>query len=121
MSLTYSDSDRLNFLHTINCDTDGYAWGVARVKNNEAGQPMSVLWGLSDCSDLDAVMEQHGVKPRIEAVIDTCDLGHVFAKVAGYHPHTSDGKPRCPNCMAQGLDAARKKPDNEIEGVHAVR
>ncbi len=39
-------------------DSEGYEWGVARVKWNEQGQPESVLWTLSDCSDLDAEIEK---------------------------------------------------------------
>lgn len=43
-------------------------------------------------------------KPDTELVIviDTCDHGHKFAKLPD-HP-TKDGKARCPNCMAIGLD-----------------
>lgn len=40
-----------------------------------------------------------------QPIIDTCDLGHKFAKLEG-HP-TEDGKARCPNCLAMGLDAER--------------
>lgn len=39
-------------------------------------------------------------------VIDTCDEGgHRFAKLPN-HP-MRDGRPRCPHCMAVGLDRAR--------------
>ena len=38
-------------------------------------------------------------------VIDTCDNDHRFAALPG-HP-VREGRTRCPNCMAIGLDAAR--------------
>lgn len=40
--------------------------------------------------------------PDVAPVIDHCDQGHKFAKLSD-HP-TKDGKPRCPHCMAIGLD-----------------
>lgn len=49
------DAARLRFLHTHNVDENGYEWGVAMVKF-EHGNPVSVLWTLSDHSDLDARM-----------------------------------------------------------------
>lgn len=42
----------------------------------------------------------------MDALIDECDYGHMFAKLPD-HP-TRNGLARCPHCMAQGLDAARK-------------
>ena len=50
------DAERLAALHTSLVDSDGYEWGVARVKW-KSGKPESVLWGLSDHSDLDAAIE----------------------------------------------------------------
>lgn len=48
-------------------------------------------------------------------VIDTCDMGHKFAKLTD-HP-VRNGMARCPICIAKGLDAARVKsilfPANE--------
>jgi len=44
-------------------------------------------------------------KPEVDAetlLIDTCDFGHKFAKLSD-HP-MRDGNPRCPHCMAIGLD-----------------
>lgn len=41
--------------------------------------------------------------PDTVAETVTCDRGHAFAKLPG-HPRR-DGFPRCPNCMAEGLDA----------------
>lgn len=55
---------------------------------------------------------QHGIGidfTKKAPVIDTCDLGHKFAKLPD-HP-TKDGKSRCPICMSNGLDHARKKYD----------
>lgn len=43
-----------------------------------------------------------------ETVIDTCDLGHKFAKLPD-NPVMADGLPRCPHCMAAGLDRARQR------------
>lgn len=40
-----------------------------------------------------------------EPVIDTCDLGHKFAKLPDYP--MKNNKPRCPHCMAIGLDHFR--------------
>jgi hypothetical protein len=42
-----------------------------------------------------------------ERVIETCDRGHRFCKLAD-HPER-DGHPRCPHCMADGLAAARQR------------
>lgn len=95
---SYSNSDRLNFLHTTNCDSEGYEWGVARIKF-ENGRAVSTLWTNSDSSDLDKVMEEHRVKPRISAEVTTCALGHVFGYVAGHHPLDELGQPRCPRCL----------------------
>lgn len=53
-----------------------------------------------------------------EAVIEACDAGHKFAKLSD-HP-LRDGWPRCPHCMAIGLDAERastKATCNECYGV----
>ncbi|MBF0098697.1 MAG: hypothetical protein HQM05_15335 [Magnetococcales bacterium] len=51
---------RMDWLHTGGADRDaeGYEWGVARVKFNAHGQPVSVLWTDSDHRDLDAEMER---------------------------------------------------------------
>ena len=48
---------------------------------------------------------------RKQIVIDTCDLGHKFAKLPD-HP-TKDGRPRCPYCMAIGIDARREMKQQE--------
>lgn len=50
-------------------------------------------------------------KPHNAPSIDTCDLGHKFAKLAD-HPK-KDGVARCPHCMATGLDSERaaSKPE----------
>lgn len=48
------DAERLAWLHKTNKTSDGYEWGVAAVKFNEHGAPVSVLWGASDHSDIDA-------------------------------------------------------------------
>ena len=40
--------------------------------------------------------------PPSEPVIDTCEMGHQFAKLPD-HPRR-DGAARCPHCMAEGLD-----------------
>lgn len=45
-----------------------------------------------------------------QAVIETCDFGHKFAKLPD-HPK-KDGLARCPHCMASGLDAVRKEVDS---------
>lgn len=39
-------------------------------------------------------------------VVDTCDNGHKFGKLLPHHP-AIEGKHRCPNCMAEGLDSER--------------
>lgn len=46
----------------------------------------------------------------VQAVIETCDFGHKFAKLPD-HPK-KDGLARCPHCMASGLDALRKEVDS---------
>jgi hypothetical protein len=47
---------RMEWLHQGGgTDPEGYEWGVARVKFVN-GNPVSVLWTLSDHSDLDAEM-----------------------------------------------------------------
>ena len=43
-----------------------------------------------------------------DPVIDLCEHGHHFAKLPD-HPHSFEGRPRCPQCMAIGLDAARQE------------
>ena len=40
-------------------------------------------------------------------VIDSCDQGHQFAKLND-HPVNSEGRPRCPHCLAIGLDRSRQ-------------
>lgn len=40
-------------------------------------------------------------------IIDTCDFGHTYAKLPD-HPK-KDGSPRCPHCLAEGLDKTRRK------------
>lgn len=47
---------RLAFLHSVNKDSDGYEYGVAKVKFSPSGQIESFLWALSDHSDIDAAM-----------------------------------------------------------------
>lgn len=43
----------------------------------------------------------------LKVAIDTCDFGHKFAKLPD-HPKNSDGYPRCPHCMADGLDLLKQ-------------
>lgn len=43
-----------------------------------------------------------------EPVIDTCDHGHMYAKLPD-HPRDNAGNSRCPHCMSIGLDLARKE------------
>lgn len=45
-------------------------------------------------------------------VIDTCSRGHEYAKLPD-HPLDKDGKPRCPRCMADSLDIARRRLSNQ--------
>lgn len=47
------------------------------------------------------------------AVIDTCDLGHRFAKLPD-HPK-NNGMARCPHCMALGLDLLRHSSTQEFQ------
>lgn len=51
---------RLDWLHEGSGikDSDGYEWGVARVKFDEHGQVVAVLWTDSDSADLDAEMKK---------------------------------------------------------------
>lgn len=49
--------------------------------------------------------QQYGI------VIDTCDYGHSFAALRG-QPKDSNGKARCPLCLATGLDTARTNADS---------
>jgi hypothetical protein len=53
--------------------------------------------------DMERYLELHTVST--DPVVDTCDLGHKFAKLPD-HPY-KDGIARCPHCMAIGLDSAR--------------
>ena len=46
-----------------------------------------------------------------QVVIETCDQGHKFAKLSN-HP-VKDGKARCPNCLAIGLDNLRAGLESE--------
>lgn len=50
-----------------------------------------------------ASMSLPTIEPE-QVVIDTCDQGHKFAKLAD-HP-LRNGIARCPHCMAAGLDTA---------------
>jgi hypothetical protein len=50
-----------------------------------------------------------------EPVIDMCEMGHRFAKLDD-HP-TKDGSPRCPHCMALGLDAARAQNERQLAAI----
>ncbi|MNP89127.1 hypothetical protein D3C85_15280 [compost metagenome] len=48
-------------------------------------------------------------------VIDTCNLGHKFAKL---HDHPlKDGAPRCPHCMAMGLDSIRSQKEMQLKSI----
>jgi len=47
--------------------------------------------------------------------IDQCEQGHFFAKLND-HP-TRDGSPRCPYCMAIGLDKLRAEKGAYIQKV----
>jgi len=55
-----------------------------------------------------------GMPTEAFVVIDTCDVGHKFAKLSD-HPKR-DGVPRCPHCMSIGLDSARATLE-EVEDV----
>jgi DNA-directed RNA polymerase subunit alpha len=51
----------------------------------------------------------------MESEIDTCPLGHTFAKLPD-HP-TKDGKPRCPHCMSIAIEKNTRElhlPPDEI-------
>lgn len=50
-----------------------------------------------------------------QPVIDTCDLGHKFAKL-GDHP-MKDGVARCPICMSVGLDKARLDNEKQLKSI----
>lgn len=55
---------------------------------------------------LKTLPDEHMLKlVELGATIDTCDLGHKFVKLPT-HPMRY-GKPRCPNCMASGLNRHR--------------
>lgn len=49
------DSERLAWLHKFNKDSEGYEYGVCRVKYDQYGKLVSCLWTASDHSDIDAV------------------------------------------------------------------
>jgi len=49
------------------------------------------------------------MKKQIKPVIETCDAGHQFARLAD-HPKSGAGY-RCPHCMSMGLDKARQQLD----------
>ena len=63
MTHTYTDSQRLAFLHSTNKDAEGYEYGVARVRFDAEGRRSSCLWTFSDHSDLDALMKASGIVP----------------------------------------------------------
>jgi hypothetical protein len=55
---------------------------------------------------LTTLPDEHTLKlAELGALIDTCDFGHKFVKLPS-HPMRY-GKPRCPNCMASGLNRYR--------------
>lgn len=58
------------------------------------------------------------MQSEVVAVIDTCDNGHKFAKLPD-HP-LKDGRPRCPHCMAVGLDRARTEKDKQLEAIRSI-
>jgi hypothetical protein len=67
--------------------------------------PEAVLTGphlLQICQD---VVES---QPKVSAIIDTCNLGHQYAKLSD-HPVDTLGNFRCPHCLAAGLDGARAR------------
>ena len=54
------DAERLAWLHTHNKDSDGWEWGVARVRFNENFSIKDVMWGVSNHSDIDEAMNKNG-------------------------------------------------------------
>jgi hypothetical protein len=62
LELAHKDSLRLKWLHTCNVpgqavqDAEGWEWGVAKLKFDKHGQMLDAQWGLSDSSDIDALM-----------------------------------------------------------------
>lgn len=55
-SLLKQERERFEFLHSTNCDAEGWEWGVARIRVNQYGE-VEYLWGLSDHSDIDAARQ----------------------------------------------------------------
>jgi len=70
----------------------------------------------------DFITGYQAAKAQEVPVIDTCEAGHVFAKLPG-HPMRA-GRARCPHCLAAGFDKLREKaqdvPDLN-EALAAVR
>lgn len=56
-SLLKEERERFEFLHSTNCDAEGWEWGVARIHVNQYGEA-EYLWGLSDHSDIDAEIQR---------------------------------------------------------------
>lgn len=54
-SLLIKERRRFEFLHSTNCDAEGWEWGVARIRVNEYGE-CEYLWGVADHSDIDAAI-----------------------------------------------------------------
>lgn len=54
-TLLRKERERFEFLHSTNCDADGWEWGVARVHRAADGR-IEYLWGVSDHADIDAII-----------------------------------------------------------------
>jgi hypothetical protein len=51
------NAKRLAFLHSVNVDSDGFEYGVAKVKFSPDGSLEQCYWTCSDHSDIDAIIE----------------------------------------------------------------
>ena len=66
-SLLANERRRLEFLHSVNKDAEGYEYGIAKVKFSESGQIESFLWALSDGSDIDAALAAQPAAPELQS------------------------------------------------------
>jgi hypothetical protein len=60
----WQNTRRMTFLHTTNKDSEGYEYGIAKVKHSPSGHIESFLWALGDNSDLDAAMDAAPAKGK---------------------------------------------------------
>lgn len=124
-SLLANERRRLEFLHSVNKDAEGYEYGIAKVKFSESGQIESFLWALSDGSDIDAALAAQPAAPENLPVVlelpecDTRTARVVWQEVKDGKRHLCiavDGAAPAgePVAWLESEESARKTPIKEV-------